>query len=59
MIEKLVAAHAAGRLAFYGVLASLVDLTAFTVYLVPLKFAGPKIGSPWGAKRPRTRHPNF
>jgi hypothetical protein len=54
MIEKLVAAHAAGRLAFYGVHASLVDTTAFAAFVAPLKrtrwfvyakrpFAGPKV----------------
>jgi Putative transposase/Transposase zinc-binding domain len=37
MIEKLVAAHAAGRLAFYGAHAALVDATAFAAYLAPLK----------------------
>jgi Putative transposase/Transposase zinc-binding domain len=53
MIERLVAAHAAGKLAFYGVHASLVDATAFAAYLAPLErtrwfvyakrpFAGPK-----------------
>jgi Putative transposase len=53
MIEKLVAAHAAGRLTFYGAHASLVDAIAFTSYLAPLRrtrwfvyakrpFAGPK-----------------
>jgi hypothetical protein len=53
MIEKLVAAHAAGQLAFYGAHAPLIDATAFASYLAPLKrtrwfvyakrpFAGPK-----------------
>ena len=53
VIEKLVAAHAAGQLAFYGAHAALVDATAFAAYLAPLKrtrwfvyakrpFAGPK-----------------
>ena len=53
MIEKLVAAHAAGQLTFYGAHAALVDATAFAAYLAPLKrtrwfvyakrpFAGPK-----------------
>jgi hypothetical protein len=53
MIEKLVAAHAAGELTFYGAHASLVDASAFASYLAPLKrmrwfvyakrpFAGPK-----------------
>jgi hypothetical protein len=53
MIEKLVAAHATGQLAFYGAHAALVDATAFAAYLAPLKrtrwfvyakrpFAGPK-----------------
>jgi hypothetical protein len=53
MIEKLVAAHAAGQLNFYGAHASLVDATAFAAHLAPLKrtrwfvyakrpFAGPK-----------------
>jgi hypothetical protein len=53
MIEKLAAAHAAGQLTFYGAHTSLVDATAFTSYLAPLKrtrwfvyakrpFAGPK-----------------
>src|SRR4029077_11593454 len=53
MIEKLVAAHAAGQLNFYGAHASLVDATAFAAHLAPLRrtrwfvyakrpFAGPK-----------------
>jgi Putative transposase/Transposase zinc-binding domain len=53
MIEKLIAAHAAGQLTFYGAHAALVDATAFAAYLAPLKrtrwfvyakrpFAGPK-----------------
>ena len=53
MIEKLVAAHAAGQLTFYGAHAALVDATAFAAYLAPFKrtrwfvyakrpFAGPK-----------------
>jgi Putative transposase/Transposase zinc-binding domain len=53
MIEKLVAAHAARQLTFYGAHAALVDATAFATYLAPLKrtrwfvyakrpFAGPK-----------------
>ena len=37
MIEKLVAAHAAGQLAFYGAHAALVDATAFAAYLAPLE----------------------
>ena len=42
MIEKLVAAHAAGQLAFYGAHAALVDATAFAAYLqaaISLTFA--------------------
>ncbi|HEY2228106.1 MAG TPA: transposase zinc-binding domain-containing protein, partial [Xanthobacteraceae bacterium] len=53
MIEKLVAAHAAGQLRFYGAHAALVGAKAFAAYLAPLKrtrwfvyakrpFAGPK-----------------
>ena len=53
MIEKLVAAHAAGQLTFHGAHAALVDTKAFAAYLAPLKrmrwfvyakrpFAGPK-----------------
>jgi len=53
MIEKLVTAHAAGQLTFYGVHRSLGDAKAFAAYLTPLKrrrwfvyakrpFAGPK-----------------
>jgi hypothetical protein len=53
MIEKLIAAHAAGQLTFYGTHAALGDTKAFATYLVPLKrkrwfvyakrpFAGPK-----------------
>jgi Putative transposase/Transposase zinc-binding domain len=53
MIEKLVAAHAAGRLTFHGAHAALVDAKAFAAHLAPLKttrwfvyakrpFAGPK-----------------
>src|ERR1700746_2226880 len=53
MIEKLLAAHAAGQLMFYGAHAALVDAKAFAAYLAPLKrtrwfvyskrpFAGPK-----------------
>jgi hypothetical protein len=37
MIEKLVAAHAAGQLNFYGAHAALVDAAAFAAYLAPLK----------------------
>ena len=36
-VEKLVAAHAAGQLAFYGAHAALVDATAFAAYLAPLE----------------------
>jgi hypothetical protein len=53
MIEKLVAAHAAGQLMFYGGNAALGNAKAFAAYLAPLKrtrwfvyakrpFAGPK-----------------
>jgi len=53
MIERLVAAHAAGRLTFYGAHAALRNAKAFAAYLAPLKrtrwfvyakrpFAGPK-----------------
>ena len=53
MIEKLIAAHAAGQLAFYGPHAALADAKAFATYLAPLKrrrwfvyakrpFAGPQ-----------------
>ena len=37
MIEKLVAAHAAGQLTFHGTHAALVDAKAFAAYLAPLK----------------------
>ena len=37
MIEKLVAAHAAGRLTFHGAHAALVNTKAFAAYLAPLK----------------------
>jgi len=37
MIDKLVAAHAAGQLTFHGALAALVDTKAFAAYLAPLK----------------------
>ena len=37
MIEKLVAAHAAGRLMFHGTHAALVNTKAFAAYLAPLK----------------------
>ena len=37
MIEKLVAAHAAGRLTFHGAHAALVDAKPFAAYLAPLK----------------------
>jgi hypothetical protein len=37
MIEKLVTAHAAGRLMFHGAHAALVNTKAFTAYLAPLK----------------------
>ena len=37
MVEKLVAAHAAGRLRFHGAHAALVNTKAFTAYLAPLK----------------------
>ena len=53
MIEKLVAAHAAGQLTFYGARAALVDAAVFAAYLTPLRrtrwfvyakrpFAGPR-----------------
>ena len=53
MLEKLVAAHAAGKLAFFGVNAHLACATMFAKFLAPLKkkrwfvyakepFAGPK-----------------
>jgi len=53
MIDKLLAAHAAGQLMFYGAHAALLDAEAFAAYLAPLKrtrwfvyakrpFAGPK-----------------
>jgi hypothetical protein len=53
MIEKLKAAHAAGKLAFFGALAGLADARAFAAVLKPLRrtkwfvyskapFAGPK-----------------
>jgi hypothetical protein len=37
MIEKLLAAHAAGQLTFHGALAALVNAKAFVAYLAPLK----------------------
>jgi hypothetical protein len=37
MIEKLLAAHAAGQLTFHGAHAALVDAKAFAAYLAPLK----------------------
>jgi hypothetical protein len=37
MIEKLVAAHAAGQLTFHGAHAALVNTKAFAAYLAPLK----------------------
>ena len=37
MIEKLVAAHAAGQLTFQGAHAALVNTQAFAAYLAPLK----------------------
>ena len=37
MIEKLVAAHAAGQLTFHGAHPALVDAKAFAAYLAPLK----------------------
>jgi hypothetical protein len=53
MLEKLIAAHKAGKLTFFGELAHLADGKAFTAFLAPLKrkrwfvyakrpFAGPK-----------------
>jgi hypothetical protein len=53
MIEKLLAAHAAGQLTFYGAHAALLNAKAFAAYLAPLRrrrwfvyakrpFAGPK-----------------
>lgn len=53
MIEKLVAAHAAGQLTFHGAHAALITAKTFVAYLAPLKrtrwfvyakrpFAGPK-----------------
>ena len=37
MIEKLVAAHAAGQLTFHGAHAALVNTKAFAAYLAPLR----------------------
>jgi hypothetical protein len=37
MIDKLMAAHAAGRLTFHGAHAALINTKAFTAYLAPLK----------------------
>jgi hypothetical protein len=37
MIEKLVTAHAAGRLTFHGAHAALLNTKAFAAYLAPLK----------------------
>jgi hypothetical protein len=37
MLEKLTEAHAAGRLVFFGALASLASGRAFTAFLAPLK----------------------
>jgi hypothetical protein len=37
MIEKLIAAHAAGQLAFHSAPAALVNTQAFAAYLAPLK----------------------
>jgi hypothetical protein len=37
MLEKLVAAHAAGKLNFYGDQADLADANAFTAFLAPLR----------------------
>jgi hypothetical protein len=53
MIEKLIAAHATGKLAFFGALAGLADARAFAAVIKPLRrtkwfvyskapFAGPK-----------------
>jgi Putative transposase/Transposase zinc-binding domain len=53
MLEKLLAAHAAGNLHFFGTLAHLADAKAFAAFLAPLRkqrwflyakrpFAGPK-----------------
>ena len=53
MLEKLAAAHAAGKLAFFGEHAHLADAKAFAAFLAPLRrtrwfvyakrpFAGPK-----------------
>jgi Putative transposase len=53
MIDKLIAAHAAGQLTFYGAHAALLNAKAFATYLAPLRrtrwfvyakppFAGPK-----------------
>jgi hypothetical protein len=39
-LEKLVAAHKAGRLAFFGHHAPLADAQAFAAYLAPLRKAG-------------------
>jgi len=42
MIEKLVAAHAAGQLTFYGAHAALVTSKAFAAYLL---YGGPRRGA--------------
>src|SRR4030081_698199 len=38
-LDKLVAAHQAGQLQFFGTLASLIDAQAFAAYLAPLRNA--------------------
>jgi hypothetical protein len=37
MLEKLLAAHATGRLKFFGDFGSLADRQAFALFLAPLK----------------------
>ena len=37
VIEKLIAAHAAGKLVFYGTHSGLADADAFAIFLAPLK----------------------
>src|SRR4029450_11286881 len=64
MIEKLTAAHAAGKLAFFGAQVHLADARAFSAFLAPLRQTkwfvyskGPVRRPQGGAGLPRPLHP--
>src|SRR6516165_8474253 len=66
MLAKLVAAHAAGKLQFFGLHAHLANIKAFRAFVAPLRrkrwylyanrpFAGPRAPLSWATPPPRAR----